>query len=309
MDDLNKKLLALADEMEDEAQPYEGDLKDSITGWVEALREFSTPPVPQAAPSDLLGELTKLLSRFANALSNELIYGEGENASMKRYREYQAKTQAAREELVRAIAAAITAAPVIAQAATSVDALMAKWDDDGATRGAAFCELRDLARELERDLEWQRKVVDASRQHQAELLARTEEYRAALFAQQPPGQSVKYVPVDASLTDKYGNHPNDDEPRTVECIAALNARGDDKGQGLDGYWKWGFAAGFNAAQQAGASDARDAALLKELRAARTALRQIKRATNKFDEAREISVKADKRATAAILAAQKDEAGQ
>ena len=31
-----------------------------------------------------------------------------------------------------------------------VDALMTKWDDDGATRGSAFIELRDLARELER---------------------------------------------------------------------------------------------------------------------------------------------------------------
>lgn len=30
-----------------------------------------------------------------------------------------------------------------------VDALMKKWDDDGATRGSAFVELRDLARELE----------------------------------------------------------------------------------------------------------------------------------------------------------------
>jgi hypothetical protein len=32
-----------------------------------------------------------------------------------------------------------------------VDALMAKWDDDGAARGSAFIELRDLARELERE--------------------------------------------------------------------------------------------------------------------------------------------------------------
>nr|WP_315528235.1 hypothetical protein [uncultured Achromobacter sp.] len=31
-----------------------------------------------------------------------------------------------------------------------VDALMARWDDDGATRGAAFIALRDLARSLER---------------------------------------------------------------------------------------------------------------------------------------------------------------
>jgi len=33
-----------------------------------------------------------------------------------------------------------------------VDALMDKWGDDGATRGAAFIELRDLARELESEL-------------------------------------------------------------------------------------------------------------------------------------------------------------
>ncbi|WP_443700186.1 hypothetical protein [Pseudomonas sp.] len=30
-----------------------------------------------------------------------------------------------------------------------VDTLMAKWSDDGASRGPAFIELRDLARELE----------------------------------------------------------------------------------------------------------------------------------------------------------------
>jgi hypothetical protein len=33
-----------------------------------------------------------------------------------------------------------------------VDAFMAKWDDDGATRGSAFIELRDLARELEAEV-------------------------------------------------------------------------------------------------------------------------------------------------------------
>lgn len=50
---------------------------------------------------------------------------------------------------------------------------------------------------------------------------------------------------------------------------------------------------------ASTADAKDAALLKELRAARRALRQIKRATNQFDEAREIAVKAEKRIDAAI----------
>lgn len=58
---------------------------------------------------------------------------------------------------------------------------------------------------------------------------------------------IKYVPVDSRLRDGNWNHPKDDEPRTEACRAALTERGDDVGQGLDGYWKWGFAAGFNAA--------------------------------------------------------------
>jgi len=60
-------------------------------------------------------------------------------------------------------------------------------------------------------------------------------------------QQVKYVPVDSKLRDANWNHPSDDEPRTEACRTALKERGDDKGQGLDGYWKWGFTAGFNAA--------------------------------------------------------------
>jgi len=60
----------------------------------------------------------------------------------------------------------------------------------------------------------------------------------------------KYVPVDSKLRDGNWNHPNDTENRTDACRNALNARGDDEGQGLDGFWKWGFAAGFNAALEA-----------------------------------------------------------
>jgi outer membrane murein-binding lipoprotein Lpp len=59
--------------------------------------------------------------------------------------------------------------------------------------------------------------------------------------------AVKYVPIAADLRNSNGNHPNDNELRTPECIAVLDKMGDDVGQGLDGYWKWGFAAGFNAA--------------------------------------------------------------
>jgi hypothetical protein len=66
------------------------------------------------------------------------------------------------------------------------DALMAQWDDDGATRGAAFIELRDLARELEGQLSdwkdanerlaasrdrWQQAAKEAQRQNTDLLLA------------------------------------------------------------------------------------------------------------------------------------------
>lgn len=63
----------------------------------------------------------------------------------------------------------------------------------------------------------------------------------------PAAPTVKYVPVDSRLRDSDWRHPNDTEPRTHDCLAALRERGDDEGQGLDNYWKWGFAAGFNAA--------------------------------------------------------------
>lgn len=58
---------------------------------------------------------------------------------------------------------------------------------------------------------------------------------------------VAYVPVDSKLRDANWNHPNDTEKCDPQCQEALDARGDDKEQGLDGYWKWGFKAGWNAA--------------------------------------------------------------
>lgn len=62
--------------------------------------------------------------------------------------------------------------------------------------------------------------------------------------------AVVYVPVDSRLRDKNGNHPKDTEPCDQACRKALDARGDGDGQGLCGYWKWGFKAGWNAAQRA-----------------------------------------------------------
>ncbi|RYH27271.1 MAG: hypothetical protein EON54_23740, partial [Alcaligenaceae bacterium] len=75
----------------------------------------------------------------------------------------------------------------------------------------------------------------------------------AMIAARGAVPSVKYVPVAASLRDKNWQHPNDDEPCTDACNAALDERGDNSGQGLDGFWKWGFRAGFNAALAASAA--------------------------------------------------------
>lgn len=88
-----------------------------------------------------------------------------------------------------------------------------------------------------------------------------EETRAALRKAQMFKLAAKWTeraalgatPAQAART-VHDKHPKDDEPRTDACIAALNARGDDRGQGLDGYWKWGFAAGFNAAIAAPAQE-------------------------------------------------------
>lgn len=46
------------------------------------------------------------------------------------------------------------------------------------------------------------------------------------------------------------NHPNDNQPRSAELLAKLSRLGDDDGQGLDGYWKWAFCEGWNAARAA-----------------------------------------------------------
>ena len=106
--------------------------------------------------------------------------------------------------------------------------------------------------------------------------------RAAEAAPQAPAAPVKYVPVDSRLRDSNWRHPNDDELRTEACRAALRERGDDEGQGLDGYWKWGFAAGFNAAQAAPAAPAVDAFTHAELL-------EIKRAVEEFADCNETDV--------------------
>lgn len=51
--------------------------------------------------------------------------------------------------------------------------------------------------------------------------------------------------AQASTARKEPHNGNDTEPRDPESFGYLDARGDDTGQGLDSYWKWGFAAGWN----------------------------------------------------------------
>ncbi|WP_206540598.1 hypothetical protein, partial [Caballeronia glathei] len=44
-------------------------------------------------------------------------------------------------------------------------------------------------------------------------------------------------------------HPNDKTPNDAECEAALDALGNDRGQGLDPFWKWAFREGWQAARR------------------------------------------------------------
>lgn len=67
--------------------------------------------------------------------------------------------------------------------------------------------------------------------------------RAALAARAPI-----YIPIATdSKAEAGGRHPNDKTPKDAGCQDALNARGDDTGQGLCAYWKWGFRSGWQAA--------------------------------------------------------------
>jgi hypothetical protein len=66
-----------------------------------------------------------------------------------------------------------------------VDALMEKWDDDGASRGAAFIQLRDLARELEQAVHDKQAAIDlmtsgmeVKRQRIFDLVAERDHWKA-----------------------------------------------------------------------------------------------------------------------------------
>lgn len=60
-----------------------------------------------------------------------------------------------------------------------------------------------------------------------------------------------FVPIETSShAEKNGRHPNDDTPRDAECQSVLDRMGDDQGQGLSTYWKWGFRSGWYAHKKA-----------------------------------------------------------
>lgn len=67
-----------------------------------------------------------------------------------------------------------------------------------------------------------------------------------------------------AATRKEPHNGNDKEPRDPESFAYLDARGDDEGQGLDSYWKWGFAAGWNDHKKHAAKEREELERLREL---------------------------------------------
>ncbi len=68
-------------------------------------------------------------------------------------------------------------------------------------------------------------------------------YARAALAAQP---AVIYSPLETSPhAEKDGKHQNDHEPKDPARWPYLVERGDDEGQGLSAYWKWGHAAGWN----------------------------------------------------------------
>jgi hypothetical protein len=106
-------------------------------------------------------------------------------------------------------------------------------------------------------------VIGGGNHNERQMREYAEAYaRAAIAARQAPAEAAKepiYVPIAVdSNAEVRGRHPNDKTPPSADCQKALDARGDDRGQGLCSYWKWGFRSGWHA-RQVGAPDAeRDA---------------------------------------------------
>ena len=76
--------------------------------------------------------------------------------------------------------------------------------------------------------------------HAAELGARLQ----GLHDNMPVAHPAPAAPSDPQPKG-VAHNGNDKEPRDPDSYPYLDARGDDRGQGLDSYWKWGYAAGWN----------------------------------------------------------------
>ena len=80
--------------------------------------------------------------------------------------------------------------------------------------------------------------------HLADVIDRALAAPAPAQAEPVAAPTVIYSPV-ATKPQIDGRHPNDNEPVDPERWYWLSRRGDDAGQGLDPYWKWGHSAGWN----------------------------------------------------------------
>jgi hypothetical protein len=80
----------------------------------------------------------------------------------------------------------------------------------------------------------------------ADLSDRITAFLAAQPQAEPVADMVIYSPIETSPhAEKDGRHPNDNEPYDPDQRQYLVERGDDEGQGLSTYWKWGHSAGWN----------------------------------------------------------------
>jgi hypothetical protein len=93
--------------------------------------------------------------------------------------------------------------------------------------------------------------LDAKEDAINDCIARVEHMKAALASNKASAGAVAepvYVPIATSSWEEIeGRHPNDKTPQDADCQKVLNRMGDDSGQGLSSYWKWGFRSGWRAA--------------------------------------------------------------
>jgi len=120
------------------------------------------------------------------------------------------------------------------------------WHDFGSSQQHPCCHTLE-GRLLVSDGDWIIKGVKGEFYPcKPDIFAAT--YEPAIESSAPSAAEpvVIYSPIACrSHEEKGGRHPNDNERSDPDRSKYLDERGDDEGQGLCHYWKWGHAAGWN----------------------------------------------------------------